>query len=171
MSSLTKDVRLVAAILIVSNLRARPSTDLSTPLASFLVHQPHEHIVLRTSRLMRRRYNGVTNRLIIPVPPVLLHLRKSLLNHRSDKFNFLLNLGGNIRYHAKNNAKSVFSDRKQGYNRRGDCARLQRLRKQVENHGRFEDTFPEGQIQSQIVIVPALQKISTGHCRDRRTGK
>src|SRR5258708_22151609 len=41
-----------------------------------------------------KRYIGPTNRLIIPVPPVRLHLRKSLLNKRSDKPDLLLNLGG-----------------------------------------------------------------------------
>ena len=38
MSSLARDVKLIAAILIVSNRRARPSTDLSTPLASLIIH-------------------------------------------------------------------------------------------------------------------------------------
>jgi hypothetical protein len=65
-----------------------------------LAHEPHEHIVLEIGCLMRYQtqvtYNGLTNRLIIPVIPILLHLRKSFFNHRSDVFNFLLNLGREV---------------------------------------------------------------------------
>jgi len=40
---------------------------------------------------------------------------------------------------------------------RGDCARLERLWKHVDDHASLEDIVPEGPIQSLIVIVPALK--------------
>ena len=74
------------------------------PLHTFgLAHEPHEHIVLWISDQPcngRYQIHGPTNRPIIPVFPMLLHLRKSLLNHRLDKVNFLVDLGRKVRYHA-----------------------------------------------------------------------
>ncbi len=62
-----------------------------------LAHEPHEHVVLWISRVMSYWENGLTNRLIVPVLSILLHLRKSSLNRMSDIFNFLSDLGGKVR--------------------------------------------------------------------------
>ena len=109
MPTLAIDVVCIAAALIHSNRRAKPSMDLSTPVASVMSHMSISFCKWPCDcNEQDTRHSGPTNRLIVPVLPILLHLRKSLLNHRSDKFNLLLNLDGEIRQHACSNANMGF---------------------------------------------------------------
>ena len=50
--------------------------------------------------------------------------------------------------------------RRQGKTSRGDYARLERLRKQANDHSRFHDIGHEIYIQSLIVMVPAWKKLA-----------